>query len=123
MTVAAADQPLYQIVSSAAPVTIDDVLRTMQSIDQLLPGSDGLKWFNRLYMMVTQQVDQPPAGGWHDPVWLTRLDVVFASFYFKAIAGFLEDSSSTPSAWSALLVSRYRQGIDRIQFALAGMNA
>ena len=124
MTVAAADRALYQIVSSAAPVTIDDVLQAMQSIDQLLAGTDGLKWFNRLYMMVTQQVDQqPPAGGWHDPTWLTRLDVIFAGFYFKAIAGFLSDSASTPSSWDALLEARYRTGIDRIQFAVAGMNA
>ncbi len=28
-----------------------------------------------------------------------------------------------PSAWSALFEARYRTGIDRIQFALAGMNA
>jgi len=124
VTVATADQALYQIVSGAAPITIDDVLQTMQSIDQLLPGTDGLKWFNRLYMMVTQQVDQkPPADGWRDPAWLTRLDVIFAGFYFRAIAGYLDDSASTPSAWDALLEARYRTGIDRIQFALAGMNA
>jgi hypothetical protein len=124
VTVATADRALYQIVSDAAPVTIDDVLQTMRSIDQLLPGTDGLKWFNRLYMMVTQQVDQkPPAGGWHDPAWLTRLDVVFAGFYFRAIAGYLDDSASTPRAWDELLEARYRKGIDRIQFALAGMNA
>jgi hypothetical protein len=28
-----------------------------------------------------------------------------------------------PSAWNALFEARYRTGIDRIQFALAGMNA
>ncbi len=28
-----------------------------------------------------------------------------------------------PAAWSALFEARYRTGIDRIQFALAGMNA
>ena len=28
-----------------------------------------------------------------------------------------------PSAWSALFEARYREGVDRIQFALAGMNA
>jgi hypothetical protein len=124
VTVATADQALYQIVSDTSLVTIDDVLQTMQSIDQLLPGTDGLKWFNRLYMMVTQQVDQkPPADGWRDPAWLTRLDVIFAGFYFRAIAGYLDDSASTPSAWDALLEARYRTGIDRIQFALAGMNA
>ena len=38
----------------------------MQAIDALLPGNDGVKWFNRLYLMVTEQVDQnPPGGAWH----------------------------------------------------------
>jgi hypothetical protein len=125
MTVAAADQGLYQIVTAAASssVTINDVLQTMQSIDDLLPGTDGLKWFNRLYMMVTQEVDQRAPAEWQDPNWLSRLDVVFAGFYFLTIAGFLEGSPSTPIAWGALLEARYRTGIDRIQFAVAGMNA
>ena len=48
------DQQLLQIVSGAAPGTIADVMAVMQKIDQLLPGSDGLKWFNLLYLMVTQ---------------------------------------------------------------------
>jgi len=105
MTVAAADQPLYQIVIAAASsnATINDVLGTMQSIDDLLPGTDGLKWFNRLYMMVTQEVDQRTSTEWQDPGWLTRLDVVFAGFYFRAITGFLDGSASTPIAWDALL--------------------
>ena len=36
MSVAASDQSLYQIVSGVAPATIDDVLKMMESIDQLL---------------------------------------------------------------------------------------
>ncbi len=96
----------------------------MRRIDQTLGDGDGLKWFNRLYMMVTEEVDmRPPAGGWKDAVWLDRLDVVFAGLYFKAIATALSDSAATPSAWDALMAARYRAGIDRIQFALAGMNA
>jgi hypothetical protein len=71
---------------------------------------------------VTPQVDlHPPGGVWQSPVWLLRLDVVFAGLYFSAVAGFLE-GGSVPSAWSALFEARYRAGIDRIQFALAGMN-
>jgi hypothetical protein len=38
------------------------------------------------------------------------------------VAGFL-GGQPVPSAWSALFEARYRTGIDRIQFALAGMNA
>jgi hypothetical protein len=124
MGVAAADQILYGIVSGAAPTTISDVLGTMQRIDQALADNDGLKWFNRLYMMVTQAVDtKPPAGGWKDPAWLERLDVVFAEFYFRAIAAYVSGAEDAPNAWDALMEARYRTGIDRIQFALAGMNA
>jgi len=124
VSVAAADQPLYAIVSGAPPKTIDDVLRMMQQIDDLLADGDGLKWFNRLYMMVTKEVDfSPPPGGWEDAVWLLRLDVVFASFYFRAVAGFLDGSDATASSWCALMEARHAPGIDRILFALAGMNA
>lgn len=124
VSVAAADQPLYAIVSGAQPGTIDDVLRIMGQIDDLLDDGDGLKWFNRLYMMVTKEVDfSPPPGGWEDTDWLLRLDVVFAGLYFRAVAGFLDGSGDTPSSWRALMEARYQAGIDRILFALAGMNA
>jgi len=117
-----ADQPLEDLVNGPAPVTIADVITRMQAMDAVLAADDGLKWFNRMYLMVTQQVDlNPPGGAWQSPAWLTRLDVVFADLYFSAVAGFLS-GQTIPSAWSALFQSRY-QPIDRIQFALAGMNA
>lgn len=122
-TPSSADQPLYDLVNGTSPATIADVIARMQAIDALLPANDGLKWFNRLYLMVTQQVDlHPPGGAWQSPVWLTQLDVVFANLYFGAVAGFL-GGQPVPSAWSALFEARYRTGVDRIQFALAGMNA
>jgi hypothetical protein len=124
LSVAAADKALYAIVSGAAPANIEGVIAVMQQIDQTLDDSDGLKWFNRLYMMVTQEVDlHPPVGGWKDTAWLLKLDVVFADFYFKAVAAFLSGSADAPNAWDALMEARFRTGIDRIQFALAGMNA
>jgi hypothetical protein len=118
------DQQLLEIVSAAQPVTIADVIQVMQRVDVLLPDSDGLKWFNRLYLMVTQEIDgQAPATAWSDPAWLTRLDVVFAGFYFAAIASFLNNDPETPSSWDVLFEARDSPNIDRIQFALAGMNA
>ena len=120
----ATDNQLIQIASGPAPITIADVLTRMQGIDDLLSNGDGLKWFNLLYMRVTQQVDSnPPSGGWVDPAWLARLDVVFAQFYFSAILNWLNNSGSTPSSWKALFQARFRPDIERIQFALAGMNA
>ena len=118
------DAQLLQIVRGASPASIPDVIAVMQSIDGLLPNNDGLKWFNRLYLMVTQEIDtQLPENGWEDAAWLTRLDVVFAGFYFAAIAGALEQNADTASSWDALFEARARAGVDRIQFALAGMNA
>jgi hypothetical protein len=117
------NQPLFDVVSAANPETIADVIATMNSIDALLPANDGLKWFNRLYLMVTDQVNvSPPGGAWQNPAWLTRLDVVFARFYFTALSDSLA-GRKLPSAWSALFEARFKTGIDRIQFALAGMNA
>jgi hypothetical protein len=123
MPVVAADQALYSIVSAAAPTTIDDVIEVMQQIDGCLSNQNGIKWFNRLYLTVTRQVDLQPVGSWKDPGWLLDLDVVFAGFYIRALTGFLNGDPTVPSSWTAMFEARYRTGVDRIQFALAGMNA
>jgi len=118
-----ADQALAEIVGQSAPATIAEVIAQMQAIDGVLGNEDGLKWFNKLYLMVTDQVDvNPPGGAWQDPNWLLILDVVFARYYFGAIRGYLA-GTGIPSSWSALFEVRFNAGIDRIQFALAGMNA
>ena len=124
MSASPIDQQLLQIVDAATPSTISDVIVVMQKIDALLPSADGLKWFNKLYLMVTNEVDtHPPAGLWNNAAWLTHLDVVFANFYFTAIANFMTGAPDLPSSWNALFEARFRPAIDRIQFALAGMNA
>jgi len=124
MNSSAIDSQLIAITSGPPPTTIADVLGMMERIDRLLPTGDGLKWFNLLYMMVTQKVDSsPPQGGWEDPAWLTRLDVVFAQFYFSSILNWLNRRARVASSWQALFEARYRPGMERIQFALAGMNA
>lgn len=123
MSVLPTDLELSQITGEPHPANIADVIARMQEIDTLLPAEDGLKWFNRLYLMVTQQVDQhPPGGSWKSPDWLMRLDVVFAGLYFDAVGAHL-NAKEVPSAWEAVFEARHQPGIDRIQFALAGMNA
>jgi hypothetical protein len=120
----ATDSRLLEITSGPPPTTIANVLTLMRRIDDVLPSGDGLKWFNLLYMMVTQQVDSsPPPGGWEDSAWLNRLDVVFAQYYLTAILNWVHNSASVPTSWKALFEARFRPGIERIQFALAGMNA
>jgi hypothetical protein len=124
MNTAPADQNLLQILAQRQPTSIGDVMTIMQALDGALMADDGLKWFNLLYLMVTKEIrDQPPAGGWEHQQWITHLDVVFANFYFEAITKFLGEQAGIPSSWQALFEARHRADIDRIQFALAGMNA
>ena len=105
------------------PQTVSDVLQTMQAIDDTCADTDGLKWFNWLYFQVTQAIKaRLDAGGFTDPTWLARLDVVFAQFYFNALEAALT-GCPTPGCWQAMFSARSDTAITRIQFALAGMNA
>lgn len=117
------DNPTLASLAGQTANTIADVINILQAMDNALPNIDGLKWFVKLYSMVTTGVKNNPAvTAFLDPAWMTRLDVVFANFYFSALAAFLK-GSPVPSSWQALFEARNRTGIDRIQFALAGMNA
>lgn len=96
----------------------------MAAIDDTLPDSDGVKWFNRLYLQVTRSVRHAVSGpAFRDARFMTELDIVFANQYFAAIAAGEVDVSRAPSAWRPLLRARSAVGIARLQFALAGMNA
>ena len=120
---AMATLPISELLSNVNPATVADAVSLMQSLDTLLPANDGVRWFNRLYLMVTQQVHTTlNEGAWQSPAWFDHLDVTFAGFYFDALRESL-DGKSTPAAWGALFDSRFQTGIDRIQFAVAGMNA
>ena len=107
--------------------SIADVIQKMQDIDAALPDSDGLKWFNYLYLAVTVEVKKQLDAGpllFSDPAWIDRLDVVFANLYFAAIATATQQGThAVPDAWRPLLDNRTAPGRARIQFALAGMNA
>ena len=105
------------------PQSIADVLQTMQTIGGICIDGDGLKWFNWLYLQVTQSVEARVAsGGFSDPAWLAELDVQFARLYFGALESALQDQSS-PDCWQVLFERRNQAAVARIQFALAGINA
>jgi hypothetical protein len=115
---------LIRILDSAPAESIEDAIAIMTAIDESLPDSDGLKWFNRLYLRVTVSVGTAVSGAtFNDARFLTKLDVVFANQYFSALAAASTDIGAAPSAWRPLLRARHTPGIARIQFALAGMNA
>ncbi len=103
---------------------IDDVVAQMQAIDAALPESDGVAWFNRLYLEVTKAVQEAMrTGQFAASRFLERLDVVFAGHYFRACELAQGDAGAAPKAWAPLFVERAREDVAPIQFALAGMNA
>jgi uncharacterized protein DUF5995 len=116
------DAELVAAVESA-PAAIDDVVRAMENIDAVCVDTDGLKWFNRLYLEVTRAVGaRVSGGGFGDEAWLAELDVQFARLYFDALKAAL-GGGRAPGCWRALFDRRSELAIARIQFALAGINA
>src|SRR3984885_7380407 len=96
------------------PQSIADVLQTMQTIGRTCIDGDGLKWFNWLYLQVTQSVETRVAsGGFSDPAWLAELDVQFARLYFGAVASALAGQTA-PDCWQVLFDSRAAAPIARI---------
>jgi Family of unknown function (DUF5995) len=107
---------------------VADVLDRLEAIDAALPPSDGVKWFNKLYLEVTRRVAASvPDMHQAAPGFLEALDVFFAGRYFDAFdaAG---NGAELPAgysfhAWKPLFEARFASGVAPVQFALAGMNA
>ncbi len=115
--------PTLAAAVAAAPQSIPDVVSLLETIESTCVDTDGLKWFNWLYLQVTNAVQaRVNAGGFADPAWLAVLDVQFAGFYFAAVQSALTANTS-PGCWQAVFNVRNQMSIARIQFALAGMNA
>jgi len=104
------------------PATIDDVVAVMRAIDDALPDDDGVKWFNFLYLRVTEAV-RDDAAAWQDWAFLQRFDVAFARLYFDAFLAWERNPALAPRAWRPLFAARDQTQLARVQFALAGMNA
>jgi hypothetical protein len=117
--------PLSTLLPREPVTSIEQVVGVMTAIEQTLPDSDGVRWFNHLYLRVTQGVRAAVRSpqDFQDPVFLDRLDVVFAQLYFDAIAAGERDVNAAPPAWRPLLRERSTRGLHPVQFALAGMNA
>jgi uncharacterized protein DUF5995 len=103
--------------------SIGDVLRTLRAIDAICTDADGLKWFNWLYLRVTEAVEaRVSADGFSSVSWLEDLDVRFAQLYFDALQSTLS-GGHCPGCWNAMFAARGNTRLARLQFALAGMNA
>jgi hypothetical protein len=104
--------------------SVAEAIARMQQIDDALPATDGIACFNRMYLEVTQQVeDRISQGFFADPTFMGSFDVTFANVYFAAVDSLVNQPFKVPAAWQPLFNARSTPGIYPIQFALAGMNA
>lgn len=116
------DAKLATIVREV-PQTISDVVRILHSIDATCVDTDGLKWFNWLYLQVTEAVaTRTSAISLTDPAWIVELDVQFARLYLSAADKWFR-KQAPPDCWRVMLERRNQSAIARIQFALSGVNA
>src|SRR5437867_2465772 len=101
---------LAQVLEAPAARTIAEVIDRMRAIDAAVPTRDGVAWFTKLYLQVTEAVNESlPPVDFRDPEFLTRLDVVFANLYFAALRTWLSDPERTPRAWVPLFAGRTRK--------------
>ncbi len=107
------------------PVTsVAEAITRMQHIEAALPAGDGIACFNRMYLEVTQLVDNRISQGFFaDPAFMSSFDVTFANIYFAAVDMLVNQPTDAPAAWQPLFDARSNTDIYPIQFALAGMNA
>src|SRR5215216_4071865 len=108
----------------AAAGPIDEVVVRLEELERSLPPTDGVRWFNRLYLEVTLAVrahlrSEPLQA----PPFLERLDVFFGNAYFAAIDAAAGGDRPIARAWAPLFELRHEPHIAPLQFALAGMNA
>jgi hypothetical protein len=90
---------LAPILGGTPVRSIGDAITIMRAIDQQLPDRDGVKWFNRLYLRVTESVGRAVGDAqFNDVAFLTKLDVAFANLYFSALASASTDVSAAPAA-------------------------
>ncbi|HLL34274.1 MAG TPA: DUF5995 family protein [Streptomyces sp.] len=102
---------------------VDAVVARMRALDAALPPRDGLAVFNRVYLAVTEAVDQRiDAGRFRDPRAAVTLDVRFAERYLAAVDAVAEERRP-PACWRPLFQFRRHPGVRPLQFALAGINA
>jgi hypothetical protein len=85
------------------------------------PLPDGVTCFNGMYLQVTDAV-RGELASFRNPVFVERLDVLFAEFYFQAYAA-AAARAWVSKAWAPLFKRKDERGILALQFAVAGMNA
>ena len=111
------------------PVDVPGVLVRLEALQAIFEqhppryAEDGLACFNYLYREITTEVwEQIQRGGFRSEEFISRFDVEFAKRYLDAVVP-RTDGRPVPESWRVLMDRRSEPEINRIQFAVAGVNA
>ncbi|HLI56032.1 MAG TPA: DUF5995 family protein [Actinomycetota bacterium] len=108
--------------------TIAEVVARLAAIqadlDQNRPSRDGVGCFNKLYAVITADVQMGVKDqAYVDNDFMADLDVAFANRYFDALRDDAQSPGTAPEPWKVLLAKRDDADIASLQFAVAGVNA
>jgi hypothetical protein len=117
-------------VVSRTPHNVPEVVAQLGDLQVLLdkttPGDDEnpVAAFNNLYWTITSTIlEHLNQGAFHDPEFLTVLDVEFAKRYFRALRLWGQSAPDTPQAWMVLLRQLDNRSVRSLPAAVAGVNA
>jgi Family of unknown function (DUF5995) len=108
----------------STPASPASALAVLRDLERRLSATDGVRYFNRIYVEVTRQVIAMIArGGAQDPGFLAALLDGFVGAYEAAVRADEQSLATVPLAWRPLFQARNDVRVAAVQFVLAGANA
>jgi Family of unknown function (DUF5995) len=103
---------------------IGALLRRMEGLLATLEaGGDPARHFLATYMRTTRAVaEELERGGFRDPAWVERWDVVFADLYLDAVTD-AQAGRRPPEPWAVAFGAGDADGLPPLRHVLLGMNA
>lgn len=104
---------------------VDEVIAFMESLNRELEASDmkNLRAFNTTYLIITRAVNKKVNDGYFMyPDVMKKVDVIFAHYYFDALAQFVHQQHC-PDAWKLLFEQSRENNYHQYIFMALGVNA
>ena len=104
--------------------SVSDLIDELRALESALSPGNGVKWFVKLYLEVTEALAlELRAGDLEDPVFLELLVLVYGNSVLNVCEDMERRSQRIARAWAPLYERRHDHRVAPIQFALAGLNA
>ena len=111
--------------AGGGPGQIDRLLAGMDAIQASWAADDARRFFHSVYTRTTKAFRQEiAAGGFLDPAWVERWDIVFADLYLDAVVAWEGGGArETPGPWAvAFATARDRPDLQQLRHILFGLN-